>query len=246
MDTLILSAADIRTIVRSVGLDAFMDEVIERLESVCLSYSADEFDVPPRGGLTTDSESLIEWMPIRHNGYQATIKIVGYHPRNPRQRALPTVLSVALEFDADSGHLNVLADATFATALRTGAASAIASRILANPDSSCLGLVGAGAQALSQLHALSRIFKLREVLVFDVDNDVSRTFPERARRIGLENLNVVPAELNVVTSRADILCTATSVGVDKGPVIPAEALHAHLHINAVGSDFPGKTELPRE
>ena len=70
-----------------------------------------------------------------------------------------------------------MADGTFLTALRTGAASAVASSVLADPHSRTVGLIGCGAQAVTQLHALSRLFPIERVCLFDTDASVSRGFP---------------------------------------------------------------------
>jgi ornithine cyclodeaminase/alanine dehydrogenase-like protein (mu-crystallin family) len=244
VETLVLSIDDLRAIVDSVGLDVLMDQTIERLEETCLELRPGEIDVPVRDGLSNGQYGLLEWMPVRRGSRDLTLKIVSYYPTNPIERLLPTILSVGMAFDATCGHLLSLSDATFSTALRTGAASALATRVLANPDSRVLGLVGAGAQSLSQLHALSRVFELEEVLVFDTDSSVSNSFAARARMLGLNGTRFSSARLDEVTGRADIVCTSTSVKPDQGPVFDDVNLQVHLHVNAVGSDFPGKTELP--
>lgn len=135
-------------------------------------------------------------------------------------------------------------DSTFTTAIRTAAASAIASRALARNDSSILGLIGCGAQAISQLHALSRVMPLEKVLLFDTDLDVSQSFVKRAAALGLSNIEIKIAPLTELVRRADIICTTTSVDIGQGPVFNDHMLQPHVHINAVGSDFPGKIEVP--
>jgi ornithine cyclodeaminase/alanine dehydrogenase-like protein (mu-crystallin family) len=135
-------------------------------------------------------------------------------------------------------------DSTFTTAIRTAAASAIATRALARSDSSVLGLIGCGAQALSQLHAISRVMSLKQVLLFDTDDAVSLSFAQRAGALELTNIEIKVTALTELVSRADIICTSTSVEIGQGPVFNDQMLQAHLHINAVGSDFPGKVEVP--
>jgi ornithine cyclodeaminase/alanine dehydrogenase-like protein (mu-crystallin family) len=179
-------------------------------------------------------------MPIHRRG-EVLIKHVGYCPHNPRD-GLPTVISTFSLLDTGSGRLLAVTDGVVATALRTGAASAVASRVLARPDARTAGLVGCGAQAVAQLHALSRVFRLERALVHDIDADVARSFPRRTSFVGLD---VEVAPLERVEREADILCTVTSVAAGHGPVIRAAELCAAVHVNAVGSDFTGKTELPR-
>lgn len=244
LDTVILTAADVRNTLTHVGVDAFMDEVIRRLEIECADNEA--FSVPARDGFTDAQAGLVEWMPVMHESNLVTIKVVGYHADNPTAHGLPTILAVSSTFDMRTGHLLALSDSTIATAIRTGAASAVASRVLAEPSSSVLGLVGAGAQAVTQLHALSRLFPLQRVLVYDTNPAVSEDFARRARTLpGLQDLDVATASPQTIIQGADIICTATSMPVGAGPALPHGTFRPHVHINAVGSDFPGKFELAK-
>jgi ornithine cyclodeaminase/alanine dehydrogenase-like protein (mu-crystallin family) len=246
METTILSANDIGFLVEKVGLDFLMDELIARTTTAFERYDAHQCITPVRDGFDYTSGrnfGLVEWMPAMLAGDRVTIKIVGYHPQNPVRLNVPTVLSTVSVFDVASGHLMGLADATFLTALRTGAASAIASRALARPASRTLGLIGAGAQSCAHLHALSRLFEFERVLVYDVDVATSHSYASRVAPLGLDK-NIQPSDLRTVVNRADILCTATSVDVGLGPVFEDEGLQPWVHINAIGADFPGKMEVP--
>lgn len=247
MDTTVLSAPDIGLLVQKVGLDTLMDELIGRLASALEQYDGKVCLTPPRDGFQYKDErhmGLVEWMPAMLAGEKVTVKIVGYHPHNPDRWQLPTILSTVSVFDVNTGHLMGLADATFLTALRTGAASALASRALARTNSSTLGLIGCGAQACTQLHAISRLFDLERVLIHDVDEATTRSFAARVARLGLR-AEIRPADLESLVGGSDILCTATSVDVGMGPVFPDRGLPSWLHINAIGADFPGKVEVPR-
>ncbi len=157
--TTIIARDHIATIVDAVGLDQLMDEMIASLTSAISGYDATRTHVRARDGFHYNEPDvgLLEWMPVMHTAQSTTIKVVGYHPSNPAQRSLPTILSTISVFDTATGHLTGLADGTFLTALRTGAASAVASRVLARPSSSVLGLIGCGAQSITQLHAILRV-----------------------------------------------------------------------------------------
>ena len=241
--TLVFSAEDLRKMLRATGPDVLMDTLISRLETTLSGWHPAQTEIPVRAGFTYQAPApgLLEWMPLMEHQQQAVIKVVGYHPDNPRRCGLPTILSTVSRYDVRSGHLSALADATFLTALRTGAASAVASRVLANPDSRTLGMVGCGAQAVTQIHALSRVFSVNRVLAYDINPSAAASL---AARVAFTGIEVIPAALADVEQQADILCTATSVAVGAGPVISGEQLKADVHINALGSDFPGKTELP--
>ncbi|MCP3803370.1 hypothetical protein NLX83_29260 [Allokutzneria sp. A3M-2-11 16] len=215
----------------------------ERLDEALSAYRPDVFDVRKRDGFHRfgPRPGLLEWMPAARLGGTVALKMVGYHPHNPAEHGLPTILSSLYGFDSDSGRLRIIADGTFATAVRTGVASMIASRALADPDSEVLGLVGAGAQAVTQLHALARRFPLRRVLVSDPDPAAVASFAARSR-FPAGMIEAVP--LAVLEREANIICTCTSVLPGAGPVISGAELRHDVHINAVGSDMPGKVELP--
>lgn len=249
METLLLTGHDIRRILLHVGLDSLMDEMIARLTSALEAFDPERGDtvIPVRQGFEyhEPATGLLEWMPCMRKGAHATIKIVGYHPENPRKRNLPTIVSTVSAYDTTTGHLTCMMDGTLLTALRTGAASAVASGILARPEAKTAGLIGAGAQAVTQLHALTRVFDLREVLVYDVVPETARSFAQRVACFG-GGLAVETAPLDALVRTADIVCTATSVGIGEGPVFEGIEPKPWVHVNAVGSDFPGKTELPAE
>lgn len=246
MKTTIYSADDLRTIVNHLGFEQLMDETISTLESTFRDYSADKYSIPPRDGFEykKPDTGLIEWMPTMANSEQVVLKLVGYHPSNPVKRSLPSVLSTALLMDTQTGHANSIIDCTFLTALRTGAASAIASKILASANAKVLGLIGCGAQAVTQLQALSRVFEIKQVFIYDTNLKISQSFKQRIAQIGLGHIRVTICSLNELTQSAEIICTTTSVDVAAGPVFVDENLHSAVHVNAVGADFPGKTEVP--
>ena len=247
MKTIVLTAEDLQIIVKQLGIDTLMDEMIERLTRVFQELDPEGDLTVPRSGFSYSSpnEGLIEWMPAMRNQGQVALKLVGYHPSNTAQHNLPTILSTASAYDTGSGHLVGVMDGTFLTALRTGAASALASGILARGDSSTLGLVGCGAQALTQLHALSRIFTFDQVLLYDIDPTQISAFPQRASCLRISHLEIREAALEDLISNADIVCTTTTVAPGSGPVFGDYETRPWVHINAVGSDFSGKQELPK-
>lgn len=247
METLVLSRRDIRQLVDRVGLDTLMDELIDVLGTALKKFDDTRTLATPRGGFhyQEPDPGLLEWMPALEVGKQVMIKLVGYHPTNPRSRGLPTILSTLCVFETDSGRLAAVMDGTFVTALRTGAASALASQVLARSDSSTLGLIGCGAQAVSQLHALSRVLPLEAVLFYDVDPDATASFSDRVSFVRDGTLTLLPTSLDHLVRSSDIICTATSTEVGAGPVFEEEGCRPWLHVNAVGSDMPGKFEIPR-
>ncbi len=243
--TLILSSFDCQQVIQHYGPDVLMEKLIHRTISAIQHYNPQQTNIPVRMGFhyTTPRTGLIEWMPLLDIGNQVIIKVVGYHPSNPKVKKLPTILSTMSVYDITSGHLTGIVDGVLLTALRTGAASAIASKFLAHSDSKILGLIGCGAQAVTQLHALSRLFDLQNVLIYDVDSNAMHSFKERCEPLEIDT-QIITSTIPHLVSSCDILTTATSLNVGEGPLFENLPTQPHLHINAVGSDFPGKIELP--
>lgn len=246
-ETLILSQNDVQLIVSKYGLNNLMDQLISRLSDAIKNYDPQNTVIPIRSGFNYEKPNvgLVEWMPLYNEGKDVSIKVVGYHPNNPNQYQLPTILSTVSVYDTATGHLEGLMDGVLLTALRTGASSAIASKCLAHPESETLGLIGCGAQAVTQMHALSRVFKFKKILIYDTDVNASLSLSQRTEMLDLD-AEIIISNIETIVNQSDILCTATSIDVGKGPLFEGLMTKPHLHINAVGSDFPGKVELPMD
>ena len=243
MTTQFIGKEALGKIITHIGLNRFMDDLITELTTALAEHDPQQTNVMTRHGFVypAPQTGVLEWMPIMHADGAILVKLVAYNPTNPARFAKPTILSTMALFDSASGSLKALTDGVLLTAMRTGASSAIASRVLAKTDSQTVGLIGCGAQAVTQLHALSRVFSLERVLVYDTAAESAASLAQRAAFIGLP-IEVV--SLNTLEQDADIICTATTVAPGAGPVMTGAALKPWVHINAVGSDLPDKTELP--
>ena len=243
--TLLLSASDVNSLMEKYGIDRLMDDLVFRLIKEFENFNSIDTVIPIRSGFNYNTENvgLIEWMPVYKTGEEVVIKIVGYHPGNPVKFNLPTILSTISSYDTKTGHLKGLVDGVLLTALRTGAASAVATKYLAHPESSILGLIGCGAQSITQLHAISRLFPIKKVIIYDTDTVAVKSFENRSSLLGL-NIEVLNTGIDDILRESDIICTATSIAVGEGPLFGQYNNKPHLHINAIGSDFPGKIELP--
>lgn len=245
LTTLLLSATDVNAIMNEYGKDQLMDDLIFRLINEFENFDELETIMPIRAGFNYNNNipGLVEWMPVYKKGEEVVIKVVGYHPKNPEKFNLPTILSTISSYDTKTGHLKGLADGVLLTALRTGAASAVATKYLAHPDSKVLGLVGCGAQCVTQLHAISRHFALEKVLIYDADKQCMDSFSKRIEVLNL-NIHIEFSTIEAILKESDVVCTATSIDVGEGPLFDNFETKPYLHINAIGSDFPGKIELP--
>ncbi len=246
--TKIFGTEDIRRVIDAIGLDQVMDSLIDGLQEAFAAYDESSIEVPVRNGFHYEQpkSGLIEWMPVMSRGQHALMKLVSYHPDNPETEGLPTILSTFSLMDTRNGHTIAISDGTLLTALRTGAASAIATRALASGAGGALGLIGCGAQAVTQLHAISRVWSAEMVLYWDVDRAARESFAERVAPWLPDSVRLLETPLDMIVPNVDVLCTATSIAVGEGPLFQRCRTRKGLHLNAVGSDFPGKVEIPRE
>ncbi len=244
--TRVIRAEDLAAIVADVGLTPLVDDMITRLVAALERHDPEMLLTVDRSGFHYGKPDvgLVEWMPAMDLGRRVSIKVVAYHPTNPVERNIPTIFASTSIYDTVTGRLVALCEASFLTALRTGAASAIATDVLAVPGPIVLGVVGCGAQAVTQVHAISRVRDIERVLAFDVDEQVAASL---AARIPIDDLEVVmvdgEAGLHLLAGSSDVICTATSVASGDDPVLPDVEFRPGLHINAVGADFAGKCEL---
>ena len=142
----------------------------------------------------------------------------------------------------DTGELLAVIQADRLGQLRTGAASAVATRTLARPDAQALALYGTGFQAETQVLALGEVLPgLRTVLVVGRDQEKRARFTERLR--GQTGLDLVPCEPREAAANADVIVTATGASA---PVLHGAWLRAGTHINAVGSNVPDHREVDRD
>jgi ornithine cyclodeaminase/alanine dehydrogenase-like protein (mu-crystallin family) len=244
--TRILTQRCLAEIVTAIGLDPLLDDLIERLADAFSKYDPATVETMARDGFryTKPDLGLIEWMPTMVLGSRVAIKTVGYHPTNPVERNVPSVLATTSLHDTVDGRLLALCDSTFLTALRTGAASAVVTDVLAIESASTLGMIGCGAQAVTQIHAISRVRPIERIVAFDADATVAESLAARLLNAGVCLDVEVVEHASVAVCEADVLCTATSVDPDAGPVFEDGPYQPWLHVNAVGADLPGKFELP--
>lgn len=165
------------------------------------------------------------------------LKAGGYWPHNAK-RGLGNHQSSTVLFDPETGRASAVVSANYLTGIRTGAASAIATKHLARPDASVLGLIGAGVQSLYQLQATLAVRPIRRVLAWDPSADNLQAFGRGVAELGLE-FEAQPGPLEVA-GQADVLITVTP---SQRALVERGWVRAGTHINAMGADTRGKQEL---
>ena len=170
------------------------------------------------------------------SGYVA-IKTNANFPNNRALRGLPTIQGAILLFDAQSGTLLALLDSIEITIKRTGAATAVAARFLARPDSRTVTICGCGAQGRVQLEALRHALDIRRVFVFDKDPAAAASF---AAEIAAEHDVEVPDTLRAAARESDVIATCTTSHV---PFLGVHDVKPGTFIAAIGADNPEKSEI---
>jgi ornithine cyclodeaminase/alanine dehydrogenase-like protein (mu-crystallin family) len=206
-------------------------EAIERVREGFVSFARGEWQMPPKVYLPSPPNGDFRAMPVRGEGL-AALKWVTSFPGNPR-RGYPTVTGVVMVSDADNGEPVAMMDARAITALRTGAAAAVATQELAREDSSSIGLVGCGLHGTWVGRCLAEA-EYGPGVCFDPD-------PDAAGRVAAE-LGWDVGDLAEAMA-ADVVCTVTP-GTEE--VVLEGSLRGGQHLNLLGADGAGKAEATVE
>jgi ornithine cyclodeaminase len=234
-DTLFLDVDAVRRLVRQVGLPATLADLADAIEAAFARWA--DFDKSARIACHAP-QGVAELMPIA-DASQFGFKYVNGHPGNPAL-GLPTVMAFGLLADMATGAPRLLCELTVATALRTAATSALVARRLARPGSQVMALVGNGAQAEFQALAFRDLVGITCLRLFDTDPAATARLVHNLRGSGLQT--VVCSSTAEALQGADVVTTITADKARATIVTPA-MLAPGMHLNAVGGDCPGKTEL---
>ncbi|QII83738.1 ornithine cyclodeaminase [Bordetella hinzii] len=223
-------------LIQKVGLPRFIGELADTIEADFIRWP--DFDKCARVANHSDI-GVIELMPVS-DARDYTFKYVNGHPGNTA-RGLYTVMAFGVLAEVETGYPVLLSELTLATALRTCATSLMAARALARPGSRSMALIGNGAQSEFQALAFHCHLGIEELRVYDID-------PQATEKL-IRNLSAFPG-LKIVRAAstaeavrgADIVTTVTA---DKAyaTIITPDMLEPGMHLNGVGGDCPGKTEL---
>jgi ornithine cyclodeaminase len=228
----------VRELVNRTGTAAFIEALAGEIEADYRRW--DEFDKSPRHAAHS-SVGVIELMPIT-DGTLYSFKYVNGHPKNTAEGLL-TVTAFGVLAEVATGYPILLSELTLTTALRTAAMSTLAARWMARKDSRTMALIGNGAQSEFQAIAFHHLIGIRELRLFDVDPAATAKLERNLAALKLEGLRVVRcASAGEAARGADIVTTVTA---DKrnAIILTPEMIEPGMHLNAVGGDCPGKTEL---
>lgn len=233
----ILSGGDVRQAIT-------MAEAIEAVKDAYVQLSAGEAVVPLRTSLRVQNrDGVTLFMPAYLAISEALgAKIVSVFPGN-RQQGLPTIHAVVVVMDAWTGCPVAVMDGTYLTALRTGATSGVATDLLSRSDARVAAILGAGAQARTQLEAVCTVRRIEKAWVYDLAPEAAVAYVQEMRGRGAP----IPADLSIADSaaqavrEADVICAATTSFT---PVFDDADLKPGVHINGIGSYRPEMQEIP--
>lgn len=223
-------------LVRQVGILPLMQQMLVAMREDYVRWP--EFEKSARLAVHSPV-GVIELMPIADQN-QFSFKYVNGHPGNPAL-GMPTVMAFGALADVATGFPVLLSEMTILTGIRTAVASALAATVLARKDARTMAMIGNGAQAEFQILAFAELIGIQQFYLFDTDPAATEKTIQNLR--GFPVVECIPAmSAAEAMSRADIITTATA-DKTRAVIIRESDLRPGIHINGIGGDCPGKTEL---
>jgi len=233
--TLLLSRDDVAKVLT-------MPDCIAAVEGAFAALARGEANMPQRAAIKIDNHhGLFLGMPAYLGGDEECLglKLVTVYPDNPAKHDLATTLGTLMLCDPTTGAVNAIMDAGYLTAMRTGAASGVATKHMARQDASVCTVFGAGAQARQQLVAVNHVRPLSQAYVLDVSTEAATAFAaDLSEQLGIPV--AVGSDAETAVRAADIIVTASS---SPTPVLDGDWLKPGAHINNIGSHAPTTREL---
>jgi ornithine cyclodeaminase/alanine dehydrogenase-like protein (mu-crystallin family) len=218
-----------------------MSAAIEAVRAAFVQLSAGAAEVPLRVSLPVEPhDGVTLFMPAYlQDGDRMAVKIVSVFNQNP-ERGLPLIHALVVVVDAATGAPAAVMEGGYLTALRTGAASGVATDLLARPGVRTVTVFGAGAQGRTQLAAVCAVRPIETAWVYDLQPDQARAYSdEMAEQLGIPmRVAETPSE---AAREGDVICTATTSST---PVFEDADVSPGTHINAVGAYTPEMQEIP--
>ncbi|MEE9313840.1 MAG: ornithine cyclodeaminase [Rhizobiaceae bacterium] len=233
-----VSVDNMMKIVNTIGPEKIIAEIAGYIEADFLRW--DKFDKTPRIA-SHSKEGVIELMPTS-DGETYGFKYVNGHPAN-MAKGFQTVTAFGLLARVDNGYPVLLSEMTILTALRTAATSAVAAKYLAPNGARVMGMIGNGAQCEFQALAFKEVLGIDTVKLYDIDPAATQ---KAARNLALSGLNVVACKSSEEAVNGAQIITTCTADKQYATILTDNMIGAGIHINAIGGDCPGKTELHRD
>jgi alanine dehydrogenase len=216
-----------------------MEECIAVMEGAFKELAESGAVIYPRSKVEIDKEKILGFMPAYFPAIDKTgIKVTTVYPKNSGTK-YHVHQGVVLLFETENGSLQAVLDAAEITTIRTGAASGLATKLLAREDAGDLAVIGAGTQGSCHLEAMIKVRNIRKVRVYDYFPERAAGFAKRESLVHGVDIEVSATVKDAVTG-ANLICIATPA---KEPVLRGEWLSPGVHINSVGFGGPASREL---
>jgi ornithine cyclodeaminase len=232
----LLTTHDIARLVAHRGLPRLLSQLVDRLEADFRRWP--EFDKTPRVA-SHSADGVIELMPIA-DATHYSFKYVNGHPKNTRH-GLPTVMAFGVLAEVATGRPELVSELTLTTAMRTAATSVMAARALARPGSRTMALIGNGAQSEFQALAFHHLLGISDIRLFDTDP--AATAKLMRNLAGVAGLRLTACSSTAEAVRGTDIVTTVTADKTNATILTPDMLEPGMHINGVGGDCPGKTEL---
>lgn len=233
-----VSVENMMNLIHDVGIEAMLTDLVRYIEEDFRRWQL--FDKTPRVA-SHSVEGVIELMPTS-DGEVYGFKYVNGHPRNTRA-GLQTVTAFGLLAKVDTGYPVLLSEMTLLTALRTAATSAMVAKHLAPEGSRTMAMIGNGAQSEFQALAMRAVCGIDRVRLYDIDRCATEKAVRNLRSCGFGPVACATPEEAIEGAEIITTCTADK---QYATILTDNMVGAGIHINAIGGDCPGKTELHRD
>lgn len=225
-------------LINQIGISNILRGLAEYIEADFKRWP--DFDKTPRVA-SHSAEGVIELMPTS-DGQTYGFKYVNGHPKNTRE-GLQTVTAFGLLADVYTGYPVLLSEMTLLTALRTAATSAMVAKHLAPKGATTMAMIGNGAQSEFQCLAFQAVCGIDTVRLYDIDANATA---KAARNLAGTGLTVIPCTSPEQAIEGAQIITTCTADKQYATILTDNMVGAGVHINAIGGDCPGKTELHRD
>ena len=233
-----VSVDNMMKLVHHIGLETVLRDIAAALENDYKRWEL--FDKTPRVASHSDV-GVIELMPAS-DGTHYGFKYVNGHPSNTKQ-GLQTVTAFGLLADVQTGYPILLSEMTMLTALRTAAMSALAAQNLAPKNAKTMAMIGNGAQSEFQCTAFKALLGIEDIRLFDTDSNATEKCAANLAASGLNITQCGSSEEAIEGAQIITTCTADK---QYATILTDNMVGPGVHINAIGGDCPGKTELHKD
>ncbi len=232
---LLLSRQDVQSLLT-------MKDAIRAVEEAFKQFALGNIEMPIRSSISIEqNKGIMLTMPAYIAGDMNALgqKTVTVYAENPSRKNLPTILAMVQLLDPETGECLAVMDGAFLTAMRTGAASGVATKYLARTNSSTVAVFGAGVQAETQLEAMAEVRRIKAAKVFDTVTQRVIQYCERMSKRLKIDVEQGTSPRDTLRGADIVICASTS----RVPLFNGEWLELGMHVNGIGSHTPDTREI---